>query len=107
MDAVDTRIENISIQGEAVRATIVIRRDGSTEAIQIDLLVSVVELEDIADTLNGVQVLVSVWIHVVERFRRARISVREGKVDGDGKVDRTTAKNILEERMLAFNLQVL
>ena len=84
-----------------------VRRDGASEAIQVDLLVRVVELEDVADALDGVQVLVPVRVHIVERVRRARVSVREREVDGDGQIDVTSAENVFEERMLALNSQVL
>lgn len=43
----------------------------------------------------------------MERVWSAWISVRQGEVDCDGEIDRATTENILEERMLALNSQVL
>ena len=106
-DAINTRVEDITVEGEAVGASIIIGRNGAAESVQIDLLVSVVELEDVAYTIDGVQVLVPVRVHKVERVWSAGISVRQGEVDSDGEIDRATTENILEERMLALNSQVL
>ena len=55
---------------------LVVGRDRSTEAIQVDHLVRVVELEDAAYTLNCLQVLVAVRVEVVEGAGLIRYSVR-------------------------------
>ena len=107
LDAVDTRVEDVTVEGEAVRASVHVGRNGATESVQVDLLVGVVELEDVSDALDGVQVLVPVRVHEVERFGGAGVSVRQGEVDGDREIDRATTENVLEERMLALNSQVL
>jgi len=70
VEAVDSGIEDISIESEAMRGSIVVGWDGSAEAIQIDVLVSVVELKDVADRLNGLEILVPLRIKVMERVRR-------------------------------------
>ena len=107
LDAVDARVEDVTVEGETVGASVHIGRNGATEPVQIDLLVGVVELEDVADALDGVQVLVPVRVHVVERVGGAGIPVGQGEVDSDGEIDRATTENVLEERMLALNSQVL
>ena len=107
LDAIDTRVENVTVEGEAVGASVRIGWNGATEPVQIDLLVGVVELEDVTNTLDGVQVLVPVRVHVMERVGGAGIPVGQGEVDSDGEIDRATTKNVLEERMLALNSQVL
>ena len=107
LDAIDARVEDVTVEGEAVGASIHIGWNGATEPVQIDLLVGVVELEDVADALDGVQVLVPIRVHVVERVGGAGVSVGEGEVNSDGQIDRATTENVLEERMLALNSQVL
>ena len=54
LNAVDARIEDISIEREAVRTPIRVGWDGAPKPVQIDLLVRVIELEDVADALDGV-----------------------------------------------------
>jgi len=49
VEAVDSGIEDVSIESEAVRGSIVVGWDGSSKAIEVDVLVSVVELKDVAD----------------------------------------------------------
>ena len=66
LDAVDARIEDVAIEREAVRAPIGVGRDGAPKPIQVDLLVSVVKLQDVTDALDGVKVLIAVRVHVVE-----------------------------------------
>ena len=48
-DAIDSGVEDIAVEGEAVRASVAVRRHSATETIQVDHLVLVVELEDVAD----------------------------------------------------------
>ena len=48
-DAIDSRVEDVAVEGEAVRSSVAVRRHSATETIQVDHLVLVVELEDVAD----------------------------------------------------------
>ena len=57
-EAIDSRIRNVSIEGEAVVALLLIGRDLCTETKDWDLLVSVVVLQDGADLLDGAKILV-------------------------------------------------
>ena len=66
LDAVDSRIEDITIQGEAVGSTLCIRWNCSSVAIQIDHLITVVELKDVANALDGLHVLVSARVRVMK-----------------------------------------
>ena len=66
LDSIDTWVEDVTIHGEAVGTSTVIGRDCATKTIQIDHLVTVVELEDIADGLNRLQVLVLLRVEEVE-----------------------------------------
>ena len=45
-------------------------------------------------------------VEVVERAWLLGVTVREGEVDGDGEADLAPAKNVLEERMPLFDLEV-
>ena len=54
LNAVDARIEDISIEREAVRTPIRVGWDGAPKPVQVDLLVRVIELQDVADALDGV-----------------------------------------------------
>ena len=49
LDTVDAGVEDIAVEGEAVRASVAVWRHSATETIQVDHLVLVVELEDVAD----------------------------------------------------------
>ena len=66
LDTIDTWIEDITIEREAVRASIIIRWDRTAKSIQVDHLVTVVELEDVANGLNRLQVLVPLRVEEVE-----------------------------------------
>ena len=66
LDTIDTWIEDITIECEAVRASIIIRWDRTAKSIQVDHLVTVVELEDVANGLNRLQVLVPLRVEEVE-----------------------------------------
>ena len=45
-EAINAWVEDVTVHGEAMGGSIVVRCDCATEAIQLDLLVSVVELKD-------------------------------------------------------------
>ena len=66
LDTIDTWVEDITIECEAVGASVIIRWDGATKSIQVDHLVTVVELKDVADGLNRLQVLVPLRIEEVK-----------------------------------------
>lgn len=62
-DAIDARIEDVAVQSEAVRPALGVRGDGAAETVKVQLLVTVVELKDVAHALDRLNVLVAVWIH--------------------------------------------
>ena len=45
-EAIHAWVEDVAVHGEAVRSSVVIRRYCTAEAIELDLLVGVVELQD-------------------------------------------------------------
>ena len=75
LDTVDTRIENIAIKSEAVRASVGVGRDGSAEAVEIDLFVAIIELQDIAYRLDGLKILVLLGVEVMERTRLPGVTI--------------------------------
>ena len=107
LHSVDSRVEDVAVEGEAVGGPIRVGRDGATEAIQIDLLVAIVELEDVADAANGLKILVAIGVEEVQRVHISRVTVRKGEVESHGEIDLAPTKDILEEGMLALDLEVL
>ena len=66
LNAIDTWVENVTVQGETVATTVGIGWNSSSKAIQVYLLVAVVELEDVANALNRLQVLIALHVEVVK-----------------------------------------
>lgn len=65
-ELVDAWVKNVTIQGEAVRGTLRIGLNCTTEPKQIDLLICIVELQNSTDLINNLQVLVLLHIPVME-----------------------------------------
>ena len=74
-DSIDAWIEDVSVEGEAVRRSLWVWRYGPTKAVQIDHFVAVVELKDVADASDGVQVLIAVRVEVVQGMCVARVPI--------------------------------
>ena len=74
-DTVYSWIEDITIKSETVRSTIVVGWDRAAKTVQVDHLICVVELKDVSDGLDSLQVLIVLWVKVVERFSLTRITV--------------------------------
>lgn len=75
VNAVDSWIENVSIHSEAVRGFLTIRWDGAPEAVQVNVLVRVVELENLANALDNLQVLVLKRVEVMQTVPSVRSTV--------------------------------
>ena len=58
LNSVDSRIENVPVEREAVRHSFRVRRNGAPEAVQIDVFTAVVILKDISDRSDRLNVLV-------------------------------------------------
>ena len=74
-EAIHAWVEDVTVHGEAVGSSVVIRRHCTAKAIKLDLLVSVVELKDRANALYSLQVLILCWIKKVQGVFVSRISV--------------------------------
>ena len=104
VDTVDSRIEDVSIQGEAMWSSVVNRRDLTAKAIQVDHLIAIVELHDVTDAPYSLDILVAI-IKPMQWAALSRITVRGSEIDGHSQSNLTTSKDVLQEGMLAFNLQ--
>ena len=107
LDTVDAGVEDIAVEGEAVRRTIVEGWNRSAEAVQVDHLVAVVELQDVADAANRLKILIPARIEEVERPGRSWVTVGEGEVYSHGEVDLATTEHILKEGVLCFDLELI
>lgn len=105
LHSVHARVEDITVQGEAVRGTVRVGRDRATEAVQVDLLVRIIELQDVAHVLDRLKVLVALGVEVMQGGWLARVTIRQSEIDGDREVDLAATENILEEGVLALNLE--
>jgi len=107
VESVHTRVEDVSVESEAVRGALGVGRNSATKAIQVDLLAAVVELEDAANIFDGLQVLVVVGVEVMKRISALRVTVRKSEIDSDREVDFTASEDVLQEGVTALNFQVL
>jgi len=78
-----------------VRGSLRVGRHGTTEAIELDLLVGVVVLEDGAHGLHDLQILVLPRVEIMQRFRVVGRPIGQGEVNRDGEVNFTAAKHVL------------
>ena len=77
-----------------------VRRNGTSKSIERNLLISVVELENTANALDGLQVLIALRVEVMERIWLSWISVGQGEVNGDAEFDFAASKDVLKERVM-------
>lgn len=73
--AVHTRVEDVTIQGKAVRRSLTVGWNRTTKTIERNLFVAVVELQNFADVSDCLKVLVAVRVEVVERVCLGRVAV--------------------------------
>ena len=81
-------------------------RNGTSKSIERNLLISVVELENAANALDCLQVLIALRVEVMERIWLSWISVGQGEVNSDAKFDFAASKDVLKERVMRLDLQV-
>ena len=68
-NAINSWVEDISVQSEAVRGSIIVWWNCPAESIQVNHLIVIIELQNVSDGIDGVEILISLGIEVVERFR--------------------------------------
>ena len=81
--------------------------NGTSKSIESNLLVWVVELKNISNILDGLQVLISGRVEVMKWALVPWISIGEGKVNGNGQIDLTTSKYILQEGVMLLNFEMI
>ena len=94
-NTINTRVKDIAIESEAVRGTVVVGRDRAAETVQVDHLVAVVELKNVTDGLDSLQVLIILWVEVVERFTAGWVSIRQSEVNSKGQINLTSTEDVL------------
>ena len=75
LNTVDSWVENVSVQSEAMRCLIRYRWDITSKAIKIDHFVSVVELEDVTNVLDDGQIGISPCVQVMKGTRITSSSI--------------------------------
>lgn len=106
VDAVDAWVEDVTIKSETVGRSVSVRWHSAAKTVQVDLLVAIVELQDVANTLDSLQVLIALHIQEMERVWLSWVTIGRSEVDGERQVNLATTENVLEERGLSANLQV-
>ena len=66
LKVIDSRIEDVTVHSETVSGPLSIWGYTTTEAKQVDSLVSIVVLENSADLLNDLQVLITLHVEVMK-----------------------------------------
>jgi hypothetical protein len=107
LKAIDLGVEDVSVQGEAVRSPLTVGWDSATETIKRNLFVRVVKLEDFANVSNRLNVLIALGIKVVKRRSIIRSSIRKCEVDCNRQVNFTTTEDVLDEGMNALNFEAI
>jgi len=104
VDAVDAWVEDVSIKSEAVGRPVSVGWHSAAKTVQVDLLVAIVELQDIANTLDSLQVLIALHIQEMKRVWLSWVTIGRSEVDSERQVNLATAENVLEEGGLSANL---
>jgi hypothetical protein len=104
-DAIYLRVEDVSVEGEAVVGCVGVRRDRSTKAEDGNLLVAIVVLQDISHWGDGFQILVLLHVEVVKGAGLRRFTIGESEVNGNSQADIATSKDILKEGVTLLHLQ--
>lgn len=69
LELVYARVEDVTVHCKAVRCPLFVWENCTTEPKQVDLLICVVELQNAANLVNDLQVLILLHVPVVERIR--------------------------------------
>jgi len=101
-------VEDVSVQGEAVRSSVLRQTSEfelATEAERWELLVGVVKLEDISHRLESLVVLVLAHALTVKTARICVwITITQGEVNPDGQVDLAASEDVVQETVPLLEL---
>lgn len=75
--------------------SIFIGRHCSAKAIKLDLLIAVVELKNGAHAADDLQVLIALWVEVVQRVVLVGRTIRQSEIDCDRQVYLAPSKDVL------------
>ena len=67
-EAIDLGVEDVSVQGEAVRSPLTVGWDSATETIERNLFVRVVKLEDFTYVSDRLNILILFMVKVMQRI---------------------------------------
>jgi len=81
-----------------VRRALRVGWDCTTESVELDLLVGVVELEDRANAPDNIQVLIAIGVEVMQRIRLVWRTVGESEVN----LNRATDCSVIRLRVNTF-----
>ena len=104
VDAIDPWVEDVTIEGETVGSPVCVRWHSAAKTVQVDLFVAIVELQDIANTLDSLQVLIALHIQEMKRVWLSWVTIGRSEVDSERQVNLATAENVLQEGGLSANL---
>lgn len=104
-EASNSRIETVTVHREAVSRSLAVWRHTSTEAKQIDVLVSVVVLQNAAHRLHHLQVLVLRHVEVVKRIGGVRRTITQSEINCDRQINVATSEDVLQEGVLLFEMK--
>ena len=104
--SVHTWIEDITVHCETMWCSIGVWGNCSTKSIQLNLLVGIVELQNWANALDGLQVLVPLWVEEMERITRSWVSVWEREIYGKCQVNLASSEHIFEEWVSPLDFQI-
>ena len=104
-------VENISVYCETMTGPIIERRRTtshlSTESQNGKLFISIVKLEDIHDSFQGLIILIPIEIRTVKRIAFSWVAITKRIVNSNSQIKLTTTKNVLQETISALKRQVL
>ena len=83
LQVLDSWVEDVTIHCEAVSCSLRIWRYATSEAEQIDPLISVVVLENATNLVDDLKVLVLLHVKVVERLTGSWVPIRQSEIDSD------------------------
>lgn len=110
VETVTLRVKYIPVECETVRraaAVVHAQVKGATEAERWKLFVTVIKLQYVANRLKRLEILIVRKLRVVQRMWITWLSIRQRKVDSNGKIELASAKDIVEEGVTLLEAKLL
>lgn len=90
------RVKNVAVQCETMVSLLAHRWNGRSKAINGNLFVSIIILQNVANLLNSSYILV-ISVHSMQRVRFGGRTIRKREVNRDGQPDLAATKDELQE----------